>query len=99
MADDQRAADESTSTDDESDETEHEGERVMDRADGAAILREVADGVEDGRIEIEGENGFTAEIPAQFELEVEYEGAEEEAELEVELEWPVEDGDAVAAEE
>lgn len=90
---------ENESDETESDETEHEGERVMDRADGAAILREVADGVEDGRIEIEGENGFTAEIPEQFELEVEYEVATDEAELEVELAWPMEDGDAVSAEE
>ena len=87
------------SADELENETEHEGERVMSRGDGAAILRKVADGVDDGRIDIEGENGFTAEIPEQFELEVEYEIAEEEAELEVELEWPIEDGDAVSAEE
>lgn len=92
MADDE-AENESEATE----ETEHEGERVMSREDGAAILREVADGVEDGRIDIEGENGFTAEIPDRFELEVEYEVADEEAELEVELEWPLEDGDAVSA--
>ncbi|MFC3957133.1 amphi-Trp domain-containing protein [Halovivax cerinus] len=80
-----------------SEETEHEGERVMNRADGAAILREVAAGVEDGEIAIEGENGFTATIPDRFELEVEYEVAEGEAELEVELEWSVGDGASMSA--
>ena len=53
------------------DETEREGEQVMSRADGAEILCEVANGVENGTINIEGENGFTVAVPEHFELEVE----------------------------
>ncbi|WP_247731422.1 amphi-Trp domain-containing protein [Halovivax limisalsi] len=87
---------ESTETPDGNEDTEHEGERVMGRSDGAAILREVASGVENGEIDIEGANGFTAAIPERFELEVEYEVGDDEAELEVELEWPIEDGEAVS---
>ncbi|WP_256300780.1 amphi-Trp domain-containing protein [Haloarchaeobius salinus] len=80
-------------------ETEREGERVMSRADGAGILREVADGVENGTIDIEGENGFTVAVPERFELEVEYEVTDDEAEFEVELEWQIEDGEPVSANE
>jgi len=78
------------------DETEREGEQVMSRADGAEILREVADGVENGTIDIEGENGFTVAVPEHFELEVEYEVTDDEAEFEVELEWQMEDGEPVS---
>lgn len=88
-----------TEADSADDETEREGERVMSRADGAAILREVAEGVENGTIDIEGENGFTVAVPERFELEVEYEVTDDEAEFEVELEWPIEDGEAVSADE
>lgn len=94
--DEQEAGVEAESVDDE---TEHEGERVMNRADGAAILREVAEGVENGTIDIEGENGFKVAVPERFELEVEYEVTDNEAEFEVELEWPMEDGEAVSADE
>ena len=80
-------------------ETEREGERVMSRADGAEILREVADGVETGRIDIKGETGFTVAVPERFELEVEYEVTEDEAEFDVELEWQMEDGEPVSLEE
>ena len=96
MADDkQESKDESESPDEE---MEREGEQVMSRAEGAEILREIAAGVEDGTIDIGGENGFTMAIPEHFELEVEYEISDDEAELEVELEWPMEDGKAVSAE-
>ncbi|SFS37067.1 amphi-Trp domain-containing protein [Halostagnicola kamekurae] len=81
------------------DETEREGERVMSRPDGAAILREVADGVENGTIDIEGDDGFTVAVPERFELEVEYEVTDDEAEFEVELEWPMEDGEPVSPDE
>ena len=81
------------------DETEREGERVMSRADGAEIIREVADGVENGTIDIEGENGFAVTVPEHFELEVEYEVTDDEAEFEVELEWQMEDGEPVLADE
>lgn len=97
MADDEREPENETESTDE--ETEREGERVMSRADGAAILREVAAGVEDGTIDIEGENGFTVAVPERFELEVEYEVSDDEAELEIEIEWPMEDGEAVSADE
>ena len=78
------------------DETEREGEQVMSRADGAEILCEVANGVENGTINIEGENGFTVAVPEHFELEVEYEVTDDEAEFEVELEWQMEDGEPVS---
>ncbi|MDS0474842.1 amphi-Trp domain-containing protein [Natrinema sp. 1APR25-10V2] len=81
------------------DETEREGERVMSRADGAEIIREVAAGVENGTIDIEGENGFAVAVPEHFELEVEYEVTDDEAEFEVELEWQMEDGEPVSADE
>lgn len=81
------------------DETEREGERVMSRSDGAAILREVADGVENGTIDIEGDDGFTVAVPERFELEVEYEVTDDEAEFEVELEWRMEDGEPVSPDE
>ncbi|WP_226043144.1 amphi-Trp domain-containing protein [Natrinema sp. DC36] len=88
-----------TEAESEDDETEHEGERVMSRTEGAGILREVADGVENGTIDIEGENGFTVAVPEHFELEVEYEVTDDEAELEVELEWHMKDGEPVSADE
>ncbi|MBX0295997.1 amphi-Trp domain-containing protein [Haloarcula nitratireducens] len=96
MENDEESAVEAESADDE---TEREGERVLSRADGASILREVAEGVEDGTIDIEGEDGFTVPVPDRFELEVEYEVTDDEAEFEVELEWPLEDGEAVSADE
>ncbi|SIR66458.1 amphi-Trp domain-containing protein [Haladaptatus litoreus] len=96
MGNDEKSKTEAESTDDE---TEREGERVMSRADGAGILREVADGVENGTIDIQGDNGFTVPVPEHFELEVEYEVTDDEAEFEVELEWRMEDGEPVSADE
>ncbi|MFC7072040.1 amphi-Trp domain-containing protein [Halovenus rubra] len=89
----QEAKAESASTDDE---TEREGEKVMSRADGAEVLHEVADSVEAGKIEIDGEDGFTVAVPEQFELEVEYEETDDEAEFEVEIEWQIENGEPVS---
>ena len=97
MADDKQESETEVNSADE--ETEHEGERVMSRADGAGILREVADGVENGTIDIEGENGFTVAVPEHFELEVEYEVTDAEAEFGVELEWQMQDGEPVSADE
>lgn len=97
MADDEQESE--TEAESADDETEREGERVMNRADGAEILREVAAGVENGTIDIEGENGFTVAVPERFGLEVEYETTDDEAEFEVELEWQLEDGEAVPADE
>ncbi|WP_049972658.1 amphi-Trp domain-containing protein [Haladaptatus cibarius] len=92
--DDEEAKTEAESADDE---TEREGEQVMSRADGAGILREIADGVENGTIDIEGDHGFTVAVPEHFELEVEYEVTDDEAEFEVELEWRMEDGEPASA--
>jgi len=97
MANDEQESE--TEAESADDETEREGERVMSRADGARIIREIAAGVEDGTIDIDGENGFTVAVPEQFELEVEYEVTDDEAEFEVELEWPMEDGEPVSADE
>lgn len=97
MADDEHESE--TEAEAVDDETEREGERIMNRAEGAGILREIAAGVEDGTIDIEGENGFTVAVPERFELEVEYEEIDNEAELEVELEWKIEDGEAVSPDE
>ena len=99
MADDEQESETEAEAESADNETEHEGERVMNREDGAEILREVAAGVENGTIDIEGENGFTVAVPERFELEVEYEATDNEAELEVELEWQIEDGEAVSADE
>lgn len=97
MADDNQESE--TEAESADDETEREGERVMSRADGAGIFREVADGVENGTIDIEGEDGFTVAVPEHFELEVEYEVTDDEAEFEVELEWEMEDGEPVSPDE
>ncbi|WP_435158868.1 amphi-Trp domain-containing protein [Haladaptatus sp. DFWS20] len=94
--DDEESKTEAESADDE---TEREGEQVMSRTDGAGILREVADGVENGTIDIEGDNGFTVAVPEHFELEVEYEVTDDEAEFEVELEWRMEDGEPISSDE
>lgn len=84
--------------DDEQDDEEYEVDRVVTREDGAATLRRLADGVEDGSITLTDDHGVTVAVPDQFELEVEYEAEDDQAELEVELEWPMVDGEAVAAE-
>ncbi|MFD1562172.1 amphi-Trp domain-containing protein [Haloarchaeobius amylolyticus] len=97
MANDKQESE--TEAESAADETEREGERVMSRADGARIIREVADGVENGTIDIEGKNGFTVAVPEHVELEVEYEVTDDEAEFEVELEWQMEDGEPVSADE
>jgi len=97
MANDKQESEtEATSADDE---TEREGERVMSRADAAGVLREVADGVENGRIDIEGDNGFTVVVPERCELEVEYEVTEDEAEFDVELEWQMKEGEPISVDE
>ncbi|WP_144905841.1 amphi-Trp domain-containing protein [Halobellus captivus] len=97
MANDKQESD--TEAESEDEETEREGERILSRADAAGVLREVADGVEKGRIDIEGENGFTVAVPERVELEVEYEVSEDEAEFDVELEWRMEAGEPVSADE
>ena len=82
----------------EDDEEEFELEGSMSREEGATVLRRLADGVEDGSVELGGDEG-TVTIPDQFEIEFEYEQQEDEAELEVELEWPMADSEPVSPDE
>ena len=98
-----RVTDQSQSVDDaeeseseENEEEEFELEGLMTRERGAAVLRRLADGVENASVELGGDEGAVA-VPEQFEVEVEYEEGEDEAELEVELEWSMVDGEAVSA--
>ena len=75
---------------------DYEGERSA--AEAAAVLRELADGLEGGSIEFaEGEETVAVEIPDEvgLELELEHEARDEgtsEVEVEVELEWETHSG-------
>ena len=70
---------------------DYEGERSA--AEAAAVLRELADGLEGGSVEFtEGEESVVIEVPDEVTLELELEREEQEdepgeIELEVELEW------------
>ncbi|QLH80172.1 HVO_2922 family protein [Halosimplex pelagicum] len=65
-----------------------ESERTATRAEAAAALRDLADGVDAGAVALgEGEDALTAAVPDAFEFEVEYEREDDEVEIEVELEW------------
>lgn len=86
------------SEDSKSGNEEFELEGQMTREEGAAILRRVADGVENGSVELGGDKGSVS-IPERFEMEVEYEEEDDETELEVELEWPTADGNTAPTEE
>lgn len=94
----QNADDVAESEDAENEEEEFELEGLMTREEGAAVLRQVADGVENGSVELGGDEG-SVNVPERFEVEFEYEEGDDEAELEVELEWPMVDGEAAPAEE
>ncbi|MFC7140233.1 HVO_2922 family protein [Halosimplex aquaticum] len=79
-----------------------ESERTATRAEAAAVLRGLADGVDAGAVSIgAGEDAVTAAIPDEFDFEVEYERGDDEVEIEVELEWATDDepptSDAVPA--
>ena len=94
MADQNRTGDDG----EESEEEEFELEGLMSREEGATVLRRLADGVEDGSVELGGDEG-TVTVPDRFEVEFEYEEQEDEAELEVELEWSTDDGELASTEE
>ncbi|WP_459194496.1 HVO_2922 family protein [Halosimplex sp. J119] len=71
---------------------EFESERTATRAEAAAVLRGLADGVDAGAVAIgSGEDAVTATVPDEFDFELEYETDGDEAEIEVELEWVRED--------
>lgn len=95
---DQNADDIEESANPASEGEEFELEGLMAREEGATVLRQLADGVESGSVELGGDEGSVS-VPEQFEVEVEYEEEDDEAELEVELEWPMVDGEAAPAEE
>ncbi|WP_415378641.1 HVO_2922 family protein [Halosimplex sp. TS25] len=81
-----------------------ESERTATRAEAAAALRGLADGVDAGAVSIgAGEDAVTAAVPDEFDFEVEYERGDDEVEIEVELEWASEDeppmSDALPADE
>lgn len=94
----QNANDEAGTDVEENEETEFELEGLMDREQGANVLRRLADEVESATVDLGRDEGPVS-VPEQFEVELEYEEEEGEAELEVELEWSVADGEAVSAEE
>ncbi|THE64897.1 DUF1508 domain-containing protein [Salinadaptatus halalkaliphilus] len=81
----------------EDDGDEREIERLLSRDAGGALLRRMADGIANGSLTLEGDESITVAVPERFELELEYETADDAAELEVELEWPIVDGEAVPA--
>jgi len=90
---DQNAADvEAGASDAEEEAEEFELEGHMDRAEGANVLRRLADGVESGSVELGRDEGPVT-LPDEFETEVEYEEGGDEAELEVEFEWSLDDGE------
>ena len=69
--------------------TEFEWSKQTQRAEAAALLRQLADGLEsDGSVELE-QDGWELKIsvPGELEVEVELEIDEEETELEIELKW------------
>lgn len=99
MADQSQNADSTEESEsEENEEEEFELEGVMTRERGAAVLRRLADGVENASVELGGDEGAVA-VPDQFEVEVEYEEEADDAGLEVELEWTMDDGQAVSPEE
>jgi len=71
-----------------SDQVTFEWETDTDSRDAAALLRDLADGIDAGEIALDdGQRGVTATVPDAVELELEFERAEADVELEAELEW------------
>lgn len=69
---------------------EFEWEKKVNRAQAAAMLRELAQSLEgDGAVELE-QDGWELKLEAsdQIEMEVEVEVGDGEIELEIELKWP-----------
>jgi amphi-Trp domain-containing protein len=73
---------------------DHEHEVTGSRAEIAAALSGVADGVLAGRIRLgEGDEAVAVDTPEELTLEVELETIDGEVELELELAWPTPEGD------
>lgn len=71
----------------------YETELTGDRAELAAALEGVADGLRAGSIRLgAGEEAFAVDLPEQLTLEVEFETEDDERSLELELEWDVDAG-------
>lgn len=69
---------------------EYETELTGGRAEIAAVLEAVADGVRAGDVRLgEGADAVSVEMPEELTLEVELENEDEEMSLELEIEWPL----------
>ncbi|WP_205742941.1 amphi-Trp domain-containing protein [Halalkalirubrum salinum] len=90
MTDQNQNAADTESEDAENETEEFELEGMMTHEEGAAVLRELADHIEAGSVEL-GDGEEPVSVPEQFEVEFEYEEGDDEAELEIELEWPIGD--------
>ncbi len=68
---------------------EFEWEKTLSRSEVAALLRELADGLDDeGEVELKLDSGkIELDVPDELELEIEYEAEEGGVELEIELSW------------
>ena len=67
---------------------EYESELTGSRADIAAVLHGVADGIRTGRVRLgDDADAVTATVPDDLSLEIELETEADEVELELELEW------------
>ncbi|WP_436929392.1 HVO_2922 family protein [Halosimplex halobium] len=96
MSDDRATAEESVDEPDDPEEA-FESERTATRAEAAAVLRGLADGVDAGAVALgEGEDALAVAVPDSFEFEVEYEREDDEVEIEVELEWAPDDEPATS---
>jgi len=72
---------------------EYETELTGDRAELAAALEEVADGLRAGSLRLgTGEDALAVDLPEELTLEVAFETGAEERSLELELEWDAEAG-------
>ena len=69
--------------------TEFEWKKQVGRAEVAAVLRQIADGLEDaGGVELEQDSWeLKLSVAEEVELEVELEIDEDESELEIQLTW------------
>lgn len=68
----------------------YEIELTADRAEIAAALNAVADGVRTGAVHLgSGTDAVSVETPDELSLEIELEAEPEEMSLELELEWPI----------
>ena len=80
---------------------EFEWKKQLGRAEAATILRQIADGLEDGgEVELEQDSWeLKLEVPEELEFEVELEVSSEGVELEIELKWSEGSGDDEESEE